>query len=136
MKYIIHGATGAQGAPLYTSSISQGKQAIAAVRDPKPDDNNAIAIDYASVESLAQAYADAECVFIHLPLGPETMRMEFAKNIAQAVAISKPKRVVVSTSGWKLGVEGDRSALPTLIHELEKTGVSLAIIAPLSLIHI
>ncbi|MBE0487258.1 SDR family oxidoreductase [Marinobacter sp.] len=131
MKYIIHGATGAQGAPLFNKLIAEGKPAIAAVRDPASlEEAPAVAIDLSSVDSLVAAYTGAEGVFVHLPLGPESVRKQFAHNIAKAVAVAKPARVVVSTSGWPLEVPGDESALPMLVGELEKTGVSLAVIAP------
>lgn len=131
MKYIINGATGAQGAPLYNKLIEQGKNAIAAVRDPSSlKGAPAVALDLASLDSLVSAYTGADGVFIHLPIGPEPMRNEFAHNIAKAIEKANPARVVVSTSGWPLGIPGDKSALPTLISELEQTGVSLAIIAP------
>ena len=131
MKYIIHGATGAQGSPLFKKLLNEGKSAFAAVRDPASlNGAPAIATDLYSVDSLVATYQGTEGIFVHLPLGHETVRKEFARNIAQAVDITKPTRVVVSTSGWKLGVWGDESALPTLVRELEKTGVSLAIIAP------
>lgn len=131
MKYIIHGATGAQGSPLFKKLLKEGKNAFAAVRDPASlNGTPSVAIDLSSVDSLVAAYQGAEGIFVHLPLGPETVRKQFAHNIAQAISITKPSRVVVSTSGWKLGIFGDESALPTLVRELERTGVSMAIIAP------
>jgi uncharacterized protein YbjT (DUF2867 family) len=131
MKYIIHGATGAQGAPLFNRLIAEGKNVFAAVREPAAlKGAAAVAIDLSSVDSLVAAYTDAEGVFVHLPLGPESIRNQYAHTIAQAIRIARPARVVVSTSGWPLGIPDDQSALPTLIRELEKTGVSLAIIAP------
>lgn len=131
MKYVIHGATGAQGAPLFNKLITEGKHAVAAVRSTNVlHDKPAIEVDLASVDSLVAAYQGAEGVFVHLPLGPEPVRSLFARNIAKAVEIAKPSRVVVSTSGWTLGITGDESALPTLIKELAATGCSLAIISP------
>lgn len=131
MKYIIHGATGAQGSPLFKKLLEEGQNVFAAVRNPAAlGGAPAVAIDLSSVDSLVATYQDAHGVFIHLPLGSEPMRKQFSHNIAKAIGIAKPSRVVVSTSGWKLGVAGDESALPTLVRELEKTGVSMAIIAP------
>lgn len=131
MKYIVHGATGAQGSPLFKKLLKEGKNAFAAVRDPASVHGApAVTVDLSSVDSLVATYQGAEGIFIHLPLGPESVRKQFAHNIAKAVGITKPSRVVVSTSGWKLGVSGDERALPTLVNELKKTGVSMAIIAP------
>lgn len=131
MKYIVHGATGAQGSPLFLKLLKEGQNAFAAVRDPASAHGApAVAVDLSSVDSLVATYQGAEGIFIHLPLGPESVRKQFAHNIAKAVGITKPSRVVVSTSGWKLGVSGDESALPSLVSALKKTGVSMAIIAP------
>lgn len=131
MKFIIHGASGAQGAPLFKKLLEAGRNAVAAVRDPGTMEGApAVAVDMASVASLAAAYADADGVFVHLPLGPEDIRLQYARNISKAIEIAKPNRVVISTSGWNLGVAGDESAVPTLVREVEKTNVSTAVIAP------
>ena len=137
MKYIIHGATGAQGGPLYKKMLNLGKEAVAAVRDTKSLEGlPGVVVDNASVESLAGAYKDADGVFIHLPIGGEEMRLQYAKNISQAVGIAKPKRVVISTSGWVVDAPGtpiqypDENSMPFLIREIQKTGVSTAVLAP------
>lgn len=131
MKYVVHGATGAQGSPLFKKLIAEGKHAVAAVRNAKNlDTDSAVAVDLTSVQSLIAAYSNAEGVFIHLPLGPENLRQQYAQNIVEAVGIARPKRVVISTSGWQLGDASDKSALPELVRGIEGTGVSTAIIAP------
>ncbi|WP_413943592.1 SDR family oxidoreductase [Bdellovibrio sp. HCB-162] len=137
MKYIIHGASGAQGSPLYKKLLAAGKNAVGAVRDTKSlNDLPAIAVDNSSVESLIAAYKGAEGVFVHLPLGPEEMRLEFAKNIGKAIMSAKPKRVIISTSGWTIDAPGtplqysDDNAVSVLKREVEKSGVSSAVIAP------
>jgi uncharacterized protein YbjT (DUF2867 family) len=137
MKYVIHGATGAQGSPLFNKLREAGKNAVAAVRNPgKLSDLLAVAIDNASVESLAAAYKDAAGVFVHLPLGSEEQRLQYARNIARAVGIARPGRMVISTSGWVVDAPGtplqspDNSAVPILIREVERTGVPTAAIAP------
>lgn len=131
MKYVIHGATGAQGAPLYAKLRGEGAKAVAAVRNTDAlQGAPAIAVDLASVDSLAAAYAEADGVFVHLPLGAESVRLEYARNIAKAVGRAKPARVLISTSGWDMSVPDDRSAVPRLVREVEKTGVSTAVIAP------
>ncbi len=132
MKYIIHGATGAQGAPLFNQLIQSGKNAFAAVRNTDGLGNKpAIQVDLSSIDSLVSAYTDATGIFIHLPLADEASRLQYAHNIASAVKIAKPERIVISTSGWKLGVPGDEnSALPTLIREVSNTQAKVAVIAP------
>lgn len=137
MTYLIHGATGAQGAPVLARLIHSGKHAVAAVRNTSAiKDVPAISIDNASVESLAMAYQGVEGVFIHLPVVAEVDRLQYAHNIAQAISRAKPKRVVISTSGWVVDEptsplqNPSESAISTLIREVQQTGVSLAVVAP------
>lgn len=131
MKFIIHGATGAQGAPLYNMLIAEGKNAVAAVRNPADIANGqAVAVDMSSVDSLVKAYTGADGVFVHLPLGSEDQRLHYAHTIAEAVGKARPKRVVISTSGWKLESSSDNRAFPALVSGIENTGISLAIVAP------
>ena len=130
MAYVIHGATGAQGAPLFKKLLAEGKNVLAAVRNPEAVAGPAVAVDMFSADSLATAYAGADGIFVHLPLGPEEFRLQYARNIAKAIDLAKPRRVVLSTSGWSMDVPGDENALPTLVREVRNTGVSLAVIAP------
>ncbi|MBS7776821.1 NAD(P)H-binding protein [Acidovorax sp. CCYZU-2555] len=137
MTYVIHGATGAQGGPLLARLTQSGQRAVAAVRSPAAiRDVPAVAVDLASVDSLADAYQSANGIFVHLPVVAEADRLIYARNIAQAVARARPARVVVSTSGWVVD-EPDSplqnpadSAIATLIREVQQTGVSLAVVAP------
>lgn len=137
MTYIVHGATGAQGAPLFNRLVRSGKRAVAAVRNTSAvKDMPAVAVDYASVDSLAAAYRDADGVFVHLPLAPEADRVRHAHNIAHAIARAKPRRVLISTSGYVVDEPGSPTQIPpenavsVLIREVGRTGVSLAVLAP------
>lgn len=137
MTFIIHGATGAQGAPLISRLLKAGKHAVAAVRNASAvKDMPAVAVDNASVDSLAAAYRDAEGVFFHLPLASEADRVQHAHNFAQAVTRAKPRRVVISTSGYVVDEPGSPTQVPpenavaVLIREIERTGVSCAVVAP------
>ncbi|MFZ1874408.1 MAG: NAD(P)H-binding protein, partial [Chania sp.] len=137
MTYIVHGATGAQGAPLFKRLSQSGKTVIAAVRNTdKLSGMPTVQIDNSSVDSLIAAYREAEGVFIHLPLAPEADRVAYAHNIVQAIKLAKPKRVVISTSGAiidepdsPLQAPAD-SAIAILIDGVQKTGVSTAVVAP------
>ncbi|HIH74092.1 MAG TPA: NmrA family NAD(P)-binding protein [Methanosarcina sp.] len=130
MRYIIHGATGAQGAPLIKIMFKEGHNAIAAVRDTLAYQNIfCVTADMSCLSSLITAYEGADGIFVHLPLGPEEQRFEYAQNISRAVKIAKPKRVVVSTSGWDITNPDDKSALSSLIRNIEKSGTSMAVIA-------
>ncbi|CEO98765.1 NmrA-like domain-containing protein [Plasmodiophora brassicae] len=137
MTYVIHGATGAQGSPVLARLTRSGKRAVAAVRNTSAvKDVPAIAVDNSSVDSLAAAYKGAEGVFVHLPIVAEADRLQYAHNIAQAIARAKPRRVVISTSGYVVDEPNSplqyppESAIATLIREVKQTGVSLAVVAP------
>lgn len=140
MAFIIHGATGAQGAPLLACLAQSGQQVVAAVRHPSDvqaaDGVSAVAVDMASVDSLAAAYQGADGVFIHLPLADEAVRLQYAQHIAQAIGRARPRRVVISTSGAVVDAPGSPLQAPAdgavaqLIRGVQATGVSLAVVAP------
>ena len=137
MTYIIHGATGAQGSPVLAAMLTAEKPAVAAVRtqDAVPDGVASVAVDLADADSLAEAYADADGVFVHLPMGPPEQSLQYAEAIATAVAKARPARVVISTSGQIVDQPGsplqatDDSAIATLIRRVSETGVSTAVVA-------
>ncbi|WP_311224275.1 MULTISPECIES: NmrA family NAD(P)-binding protein [unclassified Acidovorax] len=137
MTFVIHGATGAQGGPVLARLIQSGKRAVAAVRNTSAVKGMpAVAVDNASVDSLVAAYQGSEGIFIHLPVVAEADRLQYARNIAQAIARAKPQRVVISTSGWVVDEPSSplqnppESAISTLVREVQQTGVSLAVVAP------
>ncbi|MBD8207816.1 MULTISPECIES: SDR family oxidoreductase [unclassified Microbacterium] len=127
MTYLIHGATGAQGAPVHAALARSGASVVAAVRDPAAFDGDAVAVDFSSVGSLAAAYSGKEGVFIHLPIGSPDQQLAHAQAAVAAVDRARPQRVVVSTSGYS--TEGD-GAVAALIEGLKGTGVSFATVAP------
>lgn len=133
MKYIIHGATGAQGSPVVSALTAIEKPVIGLTRNPDAvlDGAQAMAADLSSVAELTEAYRDATGVFVHLPVGPEEQRREYARNIVAAVREARPARVVVSTSGFPLDqAPGERSAIGELVDGLAESGVSAALIDP------
>ncbi|MCW2293153.1 uncharacterized protein YbjT (DUF2867 family) [Pseudomonas sp. BIGb0408] len=137
MKYVVHGATGAQGGPLYDLLTKAGHTVVAIVRDPSAHPGlNAAKADIGSSELLAQAYQGADGVFIHLPIASEADRVKFCDSIALAIAKALPKRVVISTSGFVVDDPNSsltvppESAIRSLISRIEQAGVSVAVIAP------
>lgn len=137
MTFIIHGATGAQGAPLIKRLLAAGQPAFAAVRNAATADGlPTVVVDNASVDSLVAAYRGADGVFFHLPLAAEADRVQYAHNFAQAIAIARPARVIISTSGNVIDEPGspaqvpDDSAVAVLVREVTRTGVSCAVVAP------
>ncbi|NYI77661.1 SDR family oxidoreductase [Nocardioides panzhihuensis] len=137
MTYIIHGATGAQGSPVLAAMLAAGNPAVAAVRtlDAVNDGVASVAVDLADAGSLAEAYAGADGVFVHLPMGPPEQSLQYVEAIATAVAKAKPARVVISTSGQIVDQPGsplqanDDSPIATLIRRVGDTGVSTAVVA-------
>ncbi|HHG5368192.1 TPA: SDR family oxidoreductase [Pseudomonas aeruginosa] len=136
MTYIIHGATGAQGAPLLKRLTEAGKHALAGVRSTEKVTVPAVHINNASVESLVAAYRDADGVFVHLPQVAEAQRAAYARNIVKAIETARPGRVVVSTSGIIVDAPGSplqapaNSAVALLVDGVLNSGVSAAVIAP------
>ncbi|KIQ05585.1 hydroxylase [Agrobacterium tumefaciens] len=137
MSFIIHGANGAQGGPLFDLLLSEGESVFAAARNPtnlkgKPF----IAVNNSAVNSLVSAYKDSDGVFFHLPQAPEPLRLEYARNFLEAINVAKPRRVVISTSGTVIDQPGSaiqvpaESAMEILVRGIDSTNISHAIVAP------
>jgi uncharacterized protein YbjT (DUF2867 family) len=131
MTYVIHGATGAQGAPVVSALAAAGKSVTAVTRDEHAvvDGASVVAAAYSSATDLTDAYRGADGVFVHLPVTAEEDRQIFAGNILTAIRAARPARVVFSTSGFLIDPAiGGASA--TLASGLADSGVSHAVIAP------
>jgi uncharacterized protein YbjT (DUF2867 family) len=139
MTYVIHGATGAQGAPVVAALAAADKPVVALTRNAGATVAGArvVAADYSSAGDLTEIYRDAEGVFVHLPIVAEEDRQAFARNVIAAVRAARPARVVFSTSGFVVDGPGssDRdgaagNAVATLAGGLADSGVSYAVIEP------
>lgn len=137
MSFIIHGATGAQGGPLFDLLLAKEESVLAAVRDPaKSGDKPCIIVDNSSLDSLVAAYENADGIFFHLPQAPEPVRIEYARNFLEAIKKAKPKRVVLSTSGAIIDQPGssvqvpEDSAMAMLVRGISDSKVSYAVVAP------
>lgn len=130
MTYVIHGATGAQGAPVVAVLAAAGKPVAALTRnaDAVVPGASVVPAGYSSAEELTRAYRGADGVFVHLPVAMEDERRAYARNIVAAVRAATPARVVFSTSGFL--VADEESAVSVLIAGLADSGVSHAVIAP------
>ncbi|MEU9916252.1 NmrA family NAD(P)-binding protein [Streptomyces sp. NPDC051001] len=132
MTYVIHGATGAQGAPVVAALAAAGKPVTALTRNADAVVDGArhvVAAGYASTAELTEAYRGADGVFVHLPVVSEADRQTYARNIVDAVRAARPARVVFSTSGAPSDPETGGAAA-TLVSGLADTGVSHAVITP------
>ena len=138
MADIIHGATGAQGSPVLSALTAAGHTAIAAVRHPEtvPDGIAARQVDLASADSLTSVYEGADSVFIHLPMGAPEAATAQARAVVEAVARTRPGRVVISTSGQIVDQPGSPLQAPadspimTLIDGVTGSGVPTTVVAP------
>ncbi|MFJ4240372.1 NmrA family NAD(P)-binding protein [Streptomyces iakyrus] len=132
MTYVIHGATGAQGAPVVAALAAAGQSVTALTRHADAvvaGAQRVVAADYDSTEKLTEAYRGADGVFVHLPVVAEEDRRAYARNIVAAVRAARPGRVVFSTSGAPVD-PGTGGAAAALAGGLAETGVSLAVITP------
>ncbi|OWV77611.1 hydroxylase [Rhizobium sp. R634] len=137
MSYVIHGAAGAQGGPLFRRLLASGKAAVGAVRNTAAlEGKPTVAVDNGSVESLVSAYRHADGVFVHLPVTAEPERVRQAKSIVEAINRARPGRVVISTSGSIVDSPGsvlqapDDSAVAILTRGVRESGLSHAIVEP------
>ncbi|MFI6578403.1 NmrA family NAD(P)-binding protein [Nocardiopsis sp. NPDC050513] len=131
MTYVIHGATGAQGAPVVAALAAAGKSVTALTRNPDAvvDGAHVVVAGYDSVDDLTQAYRGADGVFVHLPVVSEEDRRTYARNILAAVREARPARVVFSTSGAPIDPDTGGAAA-VLAAGLTEAGVSHAVIEP------
>ncbi|OXM59994.1 SDR family oxidoreductase [Amycolatopsis vastitatis] len=138
MTYVIHGATGAQGAPVVSALAAAGKAVTALTRnaDAVVPHAQVVSADCSSAEELARVYRGADGVFVHLPIASEEDRLAYAHNIVAAVEEARPARVVFSASGAPAGagsagyqVLGD-GPVSVLADGLAGSGVSYAVIEP------
>ncbi|MFH8370658.1 NmrA family NAD(P)-binding protein [Streptomyces sp. NPDC018031] len=131
MTYVIHGATGAQGAPVVAALAAAGKSVTAVTRNERAvvDGARVVSAAYSSAADLTEAYRGAAGVFVHLPVTPEGDHRIFVRNILAAVREARPARVLFSTSGAPTD-PASGGAAATMVAGLADSGVCHAVIAP------
>lgn len=137
MTYVVHGASGAQGAPVLAALEKRGFPVLGIGRQTQDSkQSRLVGADCNSSAELEGVYRDASGVFVHLPLGPAEIQLQWAKNIGAALVAAKPARIVVSTSGEIVDrpdcvlQRAENTALPTLFRMLDQAGLSYAVVAP------
>jgi len=136
MGYVVHGATGSQGAPVAAAIAAARKPVTALTRtaDAIVPGAGVLACDISSAAALTEAYRDADGVFAHLPLGSHKDRLGWARNIVAAVREARPARIVFSTSGgmvdYSESPQEASEAVATVARGLADSGVSYAVIEP------
>ena len=137
MAYIVHGATGAQGAPILSALLAAGADALGAVRHPQAvPAGRGVRADLADAAALTRLYSGADGVFVHLPLAAPGVLAAQAAAIGTAIAQASPARVVISTSGHVVDEPGSPlqagpdSPIASLIDAVQRCGVPTAVVAP------
>lgn len=125
MKYVIHGATGAQGLPI-VNILSKLEHDVIGL--------NRSNTNYNSVASLINKYEKSDGIFIHLPLANQADQIAYAQTISEALKVVRPNRIVISTSGESIdsydSLKNPKTAIQKLIKNVESFGVSYAVVAP------
>ncbi|MFC0041855.1 NmrA family NAD(P)-binding protein [Actinomadura rayongensis] len=101
---VVHGATGAQGAPVVSRLLAAGHRVRAAVRDTGSarlhPDAEAVFADLSDVPSLTAAYAGADAVVVQLPLDFASGRaVAQAEAVLRALEDAKVPRAVFNAGG-------------------------------------
>ncbi|MFG2961346.1 NmrA family NAD(P)-binding protein [Streptomyces sp. NPDC048291] len=138
MSYVIHGATGAQGAPVVAALVAAGKPVTALTRktDAVIEGARVMAADLSSSEQLVSAYRGADGVFVHLPMGDKGDVRKYVHNILSALREARPGRVVFSTSGPVVDLPSSvlqqpaDSPVAAMVAGLEDSGLSWTVLTP------
>ncbi len=104
LTVVVHGATGAQGAPVARNLVAAGHRVRSAVRNPSagglPAGVEPVAADLLDTESLLQVYIGADAVLVQLPLEYSHDRaVPQAEAILAALAKAGVPRVVFNHNG-------------------------------------
>ena len=138
MTYIVHGATGAQGSPVYNALAAAGKTPLAAVRNPEslPEGLRGIRVDLTDAATLIDAYTDVDGVFLHLPVTTPEQSRQQASAISSAIRQARPPRIVISTGGSIIDQPGSPVQVPEnaplnhILETIESEGISHAVLVP------
>jgi len=106
-KLLVFGATGTQGHPVVDAGLEAGLEVFAATRNPDDaaemlsDQSNLIETDLADGDSVADAMAQVDAAFFHLPALPDaTQAIEMVQNVISAAQKTWLKRLVFTTGGY------------------------------------
>jgi uncharacterized protein YbjT (DUF2867 family) len=97
----LHGASGAQGAPLARRLLRAGHRVRAAIRRPElaPEGCEPFPADLSETERLARAYDGADAVVVQLPNVFDATAIAQAESVAEALRRSPVEYVVLSAGG-------------------------------------
>ena len=97
-KLLVFGATGTQGHPVVDAGLEAGLEVFAATRNPDDaaemlsDQSNLIETDLADGDSVADAMAQVDAAFFHLPALPDaTQAIEMVQNVISAAQKTRLK---------------------------------------------
>ncbi|OKL52842.1 NAD(P)H-binding protein [Buchananella hordeovulneris] len=122
MRYLVHGATGAQGSPVSQLLLAAGHEVVGGVRHPAAGPG----LDLADPAALTAVYQGVDGVFLHLPLATPARQTQYAQSVAVGLCTARPARVVISTSG----ADPTRGPLATLLTALTTVALPHAVVTP------
>jgi uncharacterized protein YbjT (DUF2867 family) len=103
LTVVVHGATGAQGAPVARDLVEAGHRVRSAVRNPSagglPAGVEPVAADLLDTEALIQVYDGADAVLVQLPLDYSARAVLQAEAVLAALAKARVPRVVLNHNG-------------------------------------
>lgn len=138
MKVIVHGSTGAQGAPVAEALRRSGHDVVAIARTTSAGDASRVAANFEDQASLEAAYAKADAVFLHIPILEDPQALgRWIPAVLGALANCNVQRVVLSTSGASLEdagpdpmLQGRLAGMRTLYEGLQGAVASVVVLAP------
>lgn len=129
-RLLVFGATGTQGHPVVDAALDAGLSVRAVTRDVDAASERLsqrvelCQADLLEPDSLADAFADMDAVFFHLPVMPQAKDGSLmVDHFLAALRNSRVRRLVFSTSAWC----GD--AMPEIEFVVGLRGVSAAMLA-------
>jgi len=105
LTVVVHGATGAQGAPIARAMLTAGHRVRAAVRRPDPTRLPAgvepVGVHLEDADGLARIYAGADAVVVHLPgpAVPDALAAVQADAVLDALRRAAVPRAIFNASG-------------------------------------
>lgn len=134
---VVHGASGAQGAPVARALLDRGVRVFGIARDPSrlPDGVIAARADLADADALATAYQGADAVVVQLPLAfaPDVIDAH-TRAVVAAVERAEVGQVVLNTGS---PVPPDEVGTPfvdgriRLARALREAAATATVVAPL-----
>ncbi len=128
----VHGASGAQGGPVVAKLEQLGYRPVGLAREATMGSSSQ-AVNLADVDSVRTVYADADAIFVQVPLGDGPTRARQFRTIAAALEGTLVQRLVITDSAVTgdpaaYAPDGPEPALAELVNTARGLGISHAVI--------